>query len=324
MPQQMSRVKVGAFVLLGLLLLAGSIVWLGAVRYFQAGRTYVTYFSESVQGLQRDSQVKYRGVDVGRVVDIRVAPDYKLIEVVLHVQVHGDPSESMVAQLKTVGITGIVFVELDLRQPNEPDRSPKINFAAEHPIIPSRPSDISQIMNVVDKVAGELKQIDFLALARKVEAVLDAAQSLAESQRLHNALVSLERSSGHLEKLLAAAERKVAALDTGGISRGAKEVMGRARQVLGEVDRLAASARGLVEDTRSQVLAMELPRTAGKVEALVEEVGEQSGELMEELNQTARSLQRLGRDLESLVRRLERSPSDLIFGAEPPPRRPAQ
>jgi phospholipid/cholesterol/gamma-HCH transport system substrate-binding protein len=322
MAQQVSRVKVGVFVLLGLLLLAGSIVWLGAVRYFQAGRTYVTYFSESVQGLQRDSQVKYRGVDVGRVVDIRVAPDYKLIEVVMHIQVHGDPSESMVAQLKTVGITGIVFVELDLRQKGQPDRSPEISFAAEHPIIPSRPSDISQIMGVVDKVAGELKQIDFLALANKVEAVLEAAKSLAENQRLHRALVSLERSSAHLERLLESADRKVAALDTGGISDEAKAVMVRARQVLARVGRLAGSARGLVDEARSQVAGLDLPGTSAKVEAVVEQVGEQSGETMDELDAALRNLRRLSRSLESLVRRLERSPSDLVFGAPAPPRRP--
>jgi hypothetical protein len=45
---------------------------------------------------------------------------------------------------------------------------------------------------------------------------------------------------------------------------------------------------------------------------------------MDELDAALRNLRRLSRSLESLVRRLERSPSDLIFGAEPPPRRPAQ
>ena len=51
------------------------ILWLGMVQYFQEGRKYVAFFDESVQGLQKDSAVKYRGVDIGRVEDIRVAPD---------------------------------------------------------------------------------------------------------------------------------------------------------------------------------------------------------------------------------------------------------
>jgi hypothetical protein len=52
----------------------------GYVPFFGKGQFYVTYFDESIQGLVIDSPVKYRGVFIGRVDGISVAPDSKLIK----------------------------------------------------------------------------------------------------------------------------------------------------------------------------------------------------------------------------------------------------
>ncbi len=306
MSQKVSRFKVGVFVLVGLAMAVGSIVWLGAVRYFQAGRTYVTFFNESVQGLQRDSVVKYRGVDVGRVVDIRVAPDYKLIEVVMHIQFYGEPEREMVAQLKTVGITGIVFVELDLKKPGEPDRSPRITFAAEYPIIPSKPSEISQILSVVEKVSRELGEINFKAMADKINSTLDAIQTIAEDRRLPEMLGLLESASRHLNHLLSRTDRALSRADLEGILKRTDQVLGEARDLLAEM--------------KGQLLAMKLPATASKVSALVDQVGGDSEELLQDLRATSENLRRASDTLEELLSRLRKSPSDLLFSSPPPPR----
>jgi len=73
MGKKYSRFLIGLFVTLGIILGLVIVVWLGAARYFEKGEMYSAYFDESVQGLQIDSSVKYRGVDVGRVVAINVA-----------------------------------------------------------------------------------------------------------------------------------------------------------------------------------------------------------------------------------------------------------
>src|SRR5690242_4035924 len=76
---------VGSFVTMGTLAAVAMVLWLGVSKYLRSGVKYVTYFNESVQGLQVDSAVKYRGVEVGNVEKIRVAPDNKLIEVLIKV-----------------------------------------------------------------------------------------------------------------------------------------------------------------------------------------------------------------------------------------------
>ena len=109
-----SKFMVGLFVSLGIIIIVVAIIWVGATKYFEKGNLYVTYFNESVQGLQKDSIVKYRGVEVGRVEQISVAPDNHLIAVVMKINLRDkNLPQTTIAQLKMAGITGMVFVELD-------------------------------------------------------------------------------------------------------------------------------------------------------------------------------------------------------------------
>ena len=112
MSARSSKFLIGLFVIIGTLVCAGIIIWIGAAGVFMKGSLYTTYFDESVQGLQVDSAIKYRGVEIGKVQSIKVAPDYRLIEVVMKISLEGDLQNQTVATLTSAGITGIVFIEL--------------------------------------------------------------------------------------------------------------------------------------------------------------------------------------------------------------------
>lgn len=303
MVRKASRFKVGLFVIIGVIMAMAALVYLGAHQYFDSGKTYVTYFNESVQGLQRDSVVKYLGVSVGRVKSIRVAPDYDLIEVVMDISFEGDLPHTMVAELKSVGITGIVFVELTRRDPEAPDLSPRIDFAAEHPIIPSRPSNIAQIITAVDRVTRQLSEINFKQLAKKVDRVLDTSQKLIGSEKLAQAITSLSAAAKQAEALAKEARKKLAALDAAGLEQGAKGALGQTR-------RLMLDSRRMVAQIRAELKGMNLPR-----------IGSEAAELTGALRETTLNLTRASRNLENLLERLERSPSDLLFGGRPEPRK---
>ena len=108
---------VGLFVTLAFLLTAAAIVWINASKYFEQGTRYVTFFNESVQGLSKDSEVKYQGVTVGRVEAIRIAPDNKTVAVIMLINLKDSLPEKVVAQLNMAGITGLVFINLVPRNP---------------------------------------------------------------------------------------------------------------------------------------------------------------------------------------------------------------
>src|SRR6056297_3346379 len=113
MPSVRTQFSVGLFVVIGMAVVVIFILWLGLMQYFVEGRKYVAFFDESVQGLNKDSAVKYRGVDIGRVDDIRVAPDGRLVQIILELRQPLRDNEDIFAQIKSVGITGIMFVELE-------------------------------------------------------------------------------------------------------------------------------------------------------------------------------------------------------------------
>ena len=71
METRASYVLVGAFVLLMLAAAGLFVVWLGRYQAEETFAYYDIYFGESVAGLQVGGAVRYQGVEVGRVQDIR-------------------------------------------------------------------------------------------------------------------------------------------------------------------------------------------------------------------------------------------------------------
>ena len=72
MASQKTKFAVGLFLVGGISVALVALIWLGVTRFFEKGHFYVTYFNESVQGLEKDGPVKYRGVTIGRVESISV------------------------------------------------------------------------------------------------------------------------------------------------------------------------------------------------------------------------------------------------------------
>ena len=65
--RETNYLKIGSFVIVGLVLLIMAIIIFGSVKIFQKIIYIETYFNESVQGLSVGSPVKYRGMEIGYV-----------------------------------------------------------------------------------------------------------------------------------------------------------------------------------------------------------------------------------------------------------------
>ena len=82
-----NRWKLGVFVVLGMGLGFITLLWLGTAGFGERDFRIVSYFNESVQGLDVGSSVKFRGVPIGRVAKIRIAPDGRHVEVMSDVKI---------------------------------------------------------------------------------------------------------------------------------------------------------------------------------------------------------------------------------------------
>ena len=304
MVRHVSSRALGLFVTVGVILGVVAIIWVGASKYFEKGDRFVTYFNESVQGLQQDSAVKYRGVDVGRVEAIRVAPDNRLIEVVMKIRLRDEVEKNNVASLRTAGITGIVFVELDRRDPEEPDLSPRVDFASEFPIIPSRPSQIRQIFSGIDEIVEKIKQVDLAGISKSITQSARAAEDLLAGPRTQKVLANLESISVNLDQTMARVEKITAE--------------GNLEGIVGETRAALVEARSLIAVTRDELKSLRLAETAEKTSRAVDSLSRTSRTTARDVQVMSDNLRRASETLERLVERLESNPSDLLFSKPPP------
>jgi len=241
---------VGFFVTVGALAAVSMVLWLGASKYLRKGVKYVTYFDESVQGLQVDSAVKYRGVEIGSVDKIRVALDNKLIEVVMKVNLRKGTESKLVSQLKSAGITGIVFVELDNRDLKKPDLSPRYTFRSEYPVIPSQPSDTARIFSEFDDIYKEIVKIDFEGISNGLKATLKSVEAALSNPRIENILANADKVTADLDKTVQLANMRIEDH--------------KFDEILLETKGAVTDARKLIKSVQDELHAMKLADTAVK------------------------------------------------------------
>lgn len=283
---------VGLFVTLGFLIAAAAIVWINASKYFEKGALYLTFFDESVQGLSKDSEVKYQGVKVGRVEEIRIAPDNKKVAVIMMINLRDDLPKRVVAQLNMTGITGLMFVNLVPRRPDEPDLSPKITFATEYPVIPSKPSEVSQILTGIKDVVDTVKKADLDGAIKEIKEAAAGIRKLAGDKDLKNTLAKADAAAGYLRDALKRIDKTIAEGKLDGVLKEAREAF--------------KGVNTLMNGVKADVSAAKIPETVKKARLTLDD----ARTLMQKLKRTSETL-------DMLIERLYQRPPDVLFGKAP-------
>ena len=194
---------IGLFVTAGVVVGVAAVIWLGASKYFEDGAFYVTYFDESVQGLQVDSRVKYRGVDIGKVQSIGVAPDRRLVEVVMKIDLDRETVQNVVTQLRAAGITGIVFIELDRRNADDPILTPPSGMETRYPVIASQLSQAKQILTSVDRIMNRIGHVDLKGISEQLIQTSLAVETFFTGEQTTGILAKLDSTAGSLTRIAA-------------------------------------------------------------------------------------------------------------------------
>ena len=327
-----TQFSVGLFVIVGFTVAAAAVIWLGMSHYLQKGQYYVAYFDESVQGLDRDSPVKYRGVTIGRVDHLGVAPDGRLIEAVIKIEsIESDvkPDEQWIAQLKSVGITGLMFVELDQRSPGEEDLSPEIEFPTKHPMIPTKPSGVKQIVEGVAEVIDQLKTVDFVAISTRLQRAIDRFDATLEDANVDELSVDLRAAIQAIETLVSNPkwQKVLAAGETAGTA--VVDLSRTAEGAVGDINRAVASVDGNFEAMKTEFNTAlgDFRRAVTKADRFFEHGSELAvnsnvrvARLERQLSVTLRELRTSSENLNRLLEEISEQPSRLLFGEPPPPR----
>jgi len=163
MEEKVNFAVVGVFVLVFSAALIGGVLWLSSGRsYGKSYDLYLTYMKESVAGLNLNAPVRYRGVEVGRVKKIALAPgNVERVQVTLAIESGTPVKVDTVAILSTQGVTGIAFVDLT---GGSRDSSALIaEPGEEYPVIRSGPSLMVRLDASLIDVAHTFKNAALLS-----------------------------------------------------------------------------------------------------------------------------------------------------------------
>jgi phospholipid/cholesterol/gamma-HCH transport system substrate-binding protein len=147
--------RVGVFVSAALLCLGGFIIWLMGSNGFKHYDRYTVYFTDPVSGLNEDGIVKYKGVDVGKIVHIRISPDRANL-VKVDVEVKGDTPvrAETKAEIQMQGITGQSYIELSTESLE--GKPPQVTAGERYPVLQGSGSQLAKFFNDMPALSKQL------------------------------------------------------------------------------------------------------------------------------------------------------------------------
>ena len=304
----MNYAVVGLFVLvLGTALIA-VVLWLASGGAFkQKYDLYLAIEDESVAGLSTNAPVKYNGVDVGKVREIKLHPgNPERVDLLFAIE-RGTPiKEDTVAVLKTQGLTGIAYVELSGGARDAPPlRTIPPN---EYPIIRTKPSLSARLENILTNVLTKLD-----STSGALSAFLSEANQVAFKEALANIAVVSRTLAARKDTLDAGIASAARTFDNGA----------RATAQLGPViERIGRSAEAVEKMGNEAALAS---ANAGKtIDSVGAGVKRVTAETLPELDRLIGEMNVLAGSLRRLSEKIEGSPGGLLLGRSPVPPGPGE
>jgi phospholipid/cholesterol/gamma-HCH transport system substrate-binding protein len=352
--QRTNEWKLGLFVVTGLAVGFGALLWLGANRFEREIIPAFTYIDESVQGLDIGSPVKFRGVTIGTVAGIGVAPDHRHVEVRMHIyadvlsqlglRAKGakvEPDQPFVpqdvrVQLASAGITGVKFLAIDRLDPERraswPDL-PGLPFVVPWNYVPAAPSTLKNIEGSVLKLAHELPDalddarafmkegrhfladLDAKRLSAQTQETIAEARQVLESADHAISSVDAEALNQRLDSILTGVDRAVNRID--GLAAQLETLAGEggeARALIADLRATTATVREAIERADAAATTASVRDAAGSVGRLSRDLGAVSGELQQALIALREAADRVA----ALAQMLERDPGSLMHGRSEP------
>jgi ABC-type transporter Mla subunit MlaD len=306
--------KLGLFVVVGLVVGFATIVYLGAESLRREHVSYQTYFDESVQGLDVGAPVYFRGVRVGQVSGVDVAPDRRHVAVTLALftrnlhrlglgEGRGTGTRIAVppdlrAQLAHQGITGLKVVQLDFFDV-EHNPPPALGFAPPDRYIPSATSTFGRLEDTVVHAFDRFPQVAdaMLDVANRTNRILD------EFEQAHLPR-EMQASLGELDRTLAAFRQAIGEAQVGKLSAQTRASLDGLDQTVQRLDAVLArldGERGLIASAQRATDAVGDAATSAPA-------------LGDELSLTLREIQEAAESFRKLTDALERDPDMLLRG----------
>jgi phospholipid/cholesterol/gamma-HCH transport system substrate-binding protein len=300
MEREANYTAVGAFVLLIATMAGLFVYWYAGNSDARDYRRYEIYFEGSVSGLNRGSTVRYLGVEVGRVVAIRIdkrAADR--VQVIADIDSETPISEDTLASLSLQGVTGLLYIDL-LAEADSKRRMDPVP-SEQYPVIGSVRSNFDLFLSSLPDLVG--RAADLVDRASKVLSDENIA-SLSSTMR------NIEQSAATLPATL----------------RDAAGVVAEFKASVADVRAAAASARTLMDSAGPDLaqaaehirsIAESLSTTTGNLDRLMtahrDDLGLFLRDSLPEMERLVRDSRSAAQEFRELSRSLKADPSQLLY-----------
>jgi phospholipid/cholesterol/gamma-HCH transport system substrate-binding protein len=199
METKANYVAVGAFVMLCIAGVMVALLWLAGIQYSQEYDYYQVYFTGAVTGLGKGTAVRYNGIEVGRVDDLRFDPnDPQRVITTLEVQPGLNLRADSQASIDSQGLTGGSFVEITGGTASSPLLVPQPG--QRYAVIRAKASTLEQIEQSAPQLLAKLNlaadRVNDLLNDKNRKSISDMLANLDETTS------TLAHNSGNIDATL--------------------------------------------------------------------------------------------------------------------------
>jgi len=278
-----AEIKVGLFVLAGIIILTYMSVKVGKFDFGKKKGYEIFAYFDNASGLNIDVPVEIAGIEVGRVEDIglerrkakitmRIAPDTSI------------PSDSK-AFIRTKGVLGDKFIQII---PGKPE-SPPIKDG-ERIVDTYTPTDIDQLINRIGEVALDIRKV-----SRSLGNVLGGKEG---EDKMRQILDNITTSTASFNRILEDNEKRISSLliNFNEFSKDIKDVSGANKEY---INRIVIDIKETTTQLKEAVeafsmIAKKIERGEGTLGRLIHDTT-----TIEDLNETLASLKRVSEKIDA-------------------------
>ncbi|MGZ9097062.1 MAG: MlaD family protein [Micavibrio sp.] len=237
---------VGVFVSLGIVALISFTIWMAGSSGSENYERFTVYFTDPVSGLNEGASVQYKGVQVGKILDIRLAPERKdLIKVDIEVEENTPIRAGTRATLALLGITGMVYMELTTELT---DTEPAHFVAGErYPVIQGSGTQLAKLFEDIPQITEQIMEI-----SEKLNGLLNE-ENMAS---IDAALINIEKITRDMNGLLSTENVANASIILTNFSESSKDVkvmIERFEETADEIDQAVNAISAVVTKNEASI-----------------------------------------------------------------------
>jgi paraquat-inducible protein B len=327
MSQKANPALIGAFVFGAIIIALGAALFFGSASLFAKKQFFETYFDQSVNGLGVGSNVKYKGVTIGKVTKLQLKfqgiGEAPIVRVLYEINTDnllnkygltlnlGDRNvhEKAVANgfrakldFESL-ISGQLYIALDFyKGATTPVLYPEPN--ADIFQIPSQPSDIEAILANLTKAIGNIGSVNFASLANELQEVLQSAKVGIDELHLERLGTSLDKAADSISNLANGEQVKSALVSVHQSFEQLTTTLTNLNPALGDLKPTIDQAKAALANLQ-------------KSTAELDRVLKPDSSLRYQLDSSLSQISQAASAIQGLADFLQRHPNSLLFGRKP-------